>query len=867
MDFLKTKLLLPSLLSLLVVSSCSDIRNSDLLQDMFQSRVVENPINSDKFQAKCELNVDDFSLIMEEDISSSIDCLGKNLNLFITAVESKKKGYLSRTALENYLKRNRKDIKPEVIRALKSVYDINFLVYGEDRNYISKNNVDALVKFAKIFNNIASQNFKKAFKDKSEISFDNYTEMRDLGIKPAARVVSAALTNIFKKDRKGQIHELDLIQLIDSFSTENNEEDMAKMKKLLFVKKVLLGGSPSTITHLELDKLIENFSSYVHLALDAVRYKKITLVQKSTVQLLNTDLELLNSLVFPAGTNRTSEELFTLKEAIDAAELFMDDSSLNLFDYYDLLKEAKLILMDGTPTVVTASDLRRLFSHGLNILKTGTLFHRFWTLESKVLERRPGKPLTMTFSELIKDNQAELPRVKDFIRIVKKYRFMRGENLSAYYTDEYMRNADAVFEIALYEYALKLVMKKFGCPNNTLGGKVVCDTLITPEHEHMRTHPEIPGNQDGYVYMKKDHVIDLIQKFRKVLIDEGMVLPGREEKTAETITLLGSLFQYQSDENKVFDVNEATEFVVSLFTATDISSDIMDDFYELESKGQCQFDKYDRVSPECFDKQFFKSVCRGYSSQFPKLFDSLGTPRDPVTNKLLCDQIPEAPLNSAYLDRAVVAARTCQTYPGTSEVIYYSKGDVMSVFLAMMHIETTILRWDVGNFGNPNNIMDPPEVMAAYNIYSPALDGFLETLPPTIRKLKKQIYQYLVKYEKVPSKDDFKSILKFGKFLATFNKNASANRKTIASILVTISEQGAVSNFDCCLLRDPNNLPSDYNPTSAPVSRVCAAEVPSKPTPVIFTQDDRELANEINKESDSWIRVFLRDTIPDFFGL
>ena len=55
-----------------------------------------------------------------------------------------------------------------------------------------------------------------------------------------------------------------------------------------------------------------------------------------------------------------------------------------------------------------------------------------------------------------------------------------------------------------------------------------------------------------------------------------------------------------------------------------------------------------------------------------------------------------------------------------------------------MHIETTILRWDVRN---RNNIMDADEVMDAYNIYSPALDGFLEDKPTIIKKLKKQIYQ------------------------------------------------------------------------------------------------------------------------------
>jgi hypothetical protein len=88
---------------------------------------------------------------MEEPIQGSIDCLGKNLKIFVNVVESNKPGYLSRVALENFIIRNRKDIKPAVLKVLKSVFDINFLVYGDEPDYISEANIDALIKFAKIF--------------------------------------------------------------------------------------------------------------------------------------------------------------------------------------------------------------------------------------------------------------------------------------------------------------------------------------------------------------------------------------------------------------------------------------------------------------------------------------------------------------------------------------------------------------------------------------------------------------------------------------------------------------------------------------------------------------------------------------------
>lgn len=833
MNFLKTGLMTGLLTTLIFISGCSDL---------FQKDVIDKSLETNKFKANCELNVDEFSLILEENIGEAIDCLGKNLKLFITAVESNRKGYLSRKALINYIKRNRKDIKPEVLKALQSVFDINFLFYGEDRDYISATNIDALVKTAKTFNEQASTNFKPIFMGEGNLTYDAYQKLRDLRIKPAALIITNALKNIFNKNRSNRLDQLNLIDVLDSFSNVNNEASIAKVKKMLFAKKIVLGGNKDELTHIELGSFIENFSSYVLLALDGVRYKDIKLEQESMVQFLTKDVTTLNGLIFsPSLGDRTKETLFELQDAIDAAKLFIS-SDLDLDKYYDLLKEAKQIVMDGEGDKVTGGDLKRLFNHGLNLLKTGEQFHRFWANQPDLLNEEPGTPITYNFNGLYTLFRSEKPRVDDFVRILKKYRFIKGKNPTAFYTDEFYRNANGVYEVAIYEYAMTLLMKKYGCPNNTLGGKVVCDAVAT-----------LNG-----VYMKKDHVINIIQKFRKVLITAGMILPGREVNTAETITLLGSLFQYQSDENKVFDVNEASEFAISLFTSLDVSDKIFDHFTALNVQGECKMDDFKsrRVSPECFKKHFYEGVCFNYPNQFPKLFASLGATVY-ENNKLVC-RIPSDVPNLAYLDRAIKAARTCNVYPNTTEEIYYSKGDMMSVFLAMMHIETTIIRWDTRVH---NNVMDAAEVMDAYNIYSPALDGFLEDKPGYIKKLKKQIYQYMVKYEQVPDEKDFGSIWKFLKFLVSFDKGATANRKTIASLLVTIGEQGTPSYFDCSLLRDPDHIPEDYDPSGE--NGVVNSVVKQ---PIVLTQGDKNLFQEIQGQADSWIKVLLSISWPDLFN-
>lgn len=838
MNFLRTGLF-TALTSLMILSGCGDL---------FQKDVKDNSLESNKFRANCELNIDEFALIMEEPIGDAIDCLGKNLRLFVKAVESKRPGYLSRKALENYIKRNRKDIKPEVLNALKSVFDINFLIYGEDPDFISTANIDALVNFAKLFNDKAATNFKPIFMDTDDINYDNYRQLRDQRIKGAALAIASGLREIFKTNRNGQVHKLDILNLLESFTTDNNGESMAKVRKLLFAKRVLLGGNKDEITHLELARLVENFSSYVLLTLDAVRSKHIRMDQESLIHFLNADVELLQNLIYsPSMGNRDGEFFFSLQDAIGAAEIFFKD--LDLDDYYDLLKEGKQILMEGDAETITGKDLKKLFAHGLNVLKTGTYFHRFWASERVFLEFRPGRPIPANyeFKNLYTIFNSEKGRIDDFVRILKKYRFQKGENIAAFYTDEYHRNANAVFEIGMVEYAMKLVMKRFGCPNNTVNGSVVCNTAMTAEHAHMGK---------DYVYMTKDQVTNLIQKFQKALVKAELILPGREVNTAETITLLGSLFQYQSDENKVFDVNEATEFTISLFSSISIAEDVNDHFQALAKNNECTIDSYGRVEPGCFKKNFFRAVCLNYPDQFPKLYSSLGATVY-ENGKLVC-KIPQVELNTAYLQRSIEAARTCNFYPSNkTEEIYYSKGDMMSVFLAMMHIETTILRWDVRKM---NNTMDPDEVMDAYNIYSPALDGFLEKMPSIVKKLKKQIYQYLVKYEQVPNEKEFSSIWKFVKFLVSFNKSAPANRKTVASILVTISQQGAPDTFNCECLRTPNDIPEDQTTCSSSVGPISSVLRPAR-----MTVGDKVVAMEIEADSDAKVRKYLESEFPEIF--
>ncbi len=742
--------------------------------DLMGSKVVKRGLDGAQFSVDCALDVGKFSLILEENISSQIRCLGENLNLFVKVVKSEKPGYLSRIQLEKYLAEFRPDVKPEMIRGLKSVFDIGHLITGEDPDFISKQTIDKVINFALIFNQEAALNFGPIFQNESPVTYALHQNHRDR-VSGANKAIIQALRMIFNPDRRGEVHKLNIIRLLESFSTEETREGIESAKKVLFLKKVLFGGESEVITHSELEKLILNFDHMLLISLDIVRYKYIILKQESILQLLKRDINDLYDMITQGPlNNRDTELLFTVQEAIDAAKVFIEKDKFDIDKYKNLISEVKKIVMRGNTSDVRGIELKNLFVHAKSLLQTGTVFHRIYDKFKAQLDSTRPVEETIDFDEYrhtYPEHQAELDQ---FERITKKYRFMRGEFLSPYYVVGSKRNADAIVEIAMLEYVIKLVFQTYGSPspnNDAVGG-------FSIDKEQMRK---------------------VLKKFENELIDLDLVIPGRLITTADNISLLGTLFQYQSDKNKVMDVNEATEFGVSLIGSISISDDLFDYF----KSQKCTQDKFDRFDPACVRANFWKGFCTYYKSYYPLMFQSMNAPKK-------CEDFQPSAENMLFLDKSISAARTCNFYTdGNKEEIHYSTGDMMSIVLALMHAETTVLRWDVNN----NNIMDPDEVDKAYEIYSPALDGFLEGKSGIIKKLKKQIFQYLIKYEQIPDEKDFGSLWKFVKFLLSFKKESPATRKTIVSVLNVIGEQNKkmpdADEFDCNLLRDPESIPRE----------------------------------------------------------
>ena len=764
--------------------------------DLFGNKEADKKLENGQLKANCELNLNEFSEIFDKSILESLNCLEKNLIIFMNVSELGKGGKLSRVALTKYLKRNEPTMDQKTYTVIDAIFALSRLITGEEKDYISKKNVELIMDLVKKFNEHAYRHYNYTYGSAAPANLAVHNSHRTR-VEAAGVEIKNALEKIYVADRGGEIHFVEIMEILKGFIKEENG-DFEKLEGILFVKKILLGGDVKTINHKELGFLFSELPRLLRLTLDVVRYKNLSLDQNESMTLLQADTIALENVLFhPSRGDRRFEGLFNVDVAIDGIDRFVKDEDKKFSKYRVLIKEAVRIFtktrMDGVEPVkaassteeqwVTGKDLEKIISHSYNISNRALAFHKIYN--SPNIKPLLDAPLSVELDPAKFEQEFPLNKIdlREFIRIVNSYRYMKGHSDMVFYSLDYVRNAAGTAEIATFEYLIKTFFSYYGS-SLSMGDK---------------------------------QLRDILKKFETELIEMDIILPRRTRSTAETIALLGSLFQAQSDDNKVLDVDEAAEFGISLFTAIGAKKKLFS-FYDTKN---CQRDEFNRMEPDCFKESFIEAICTNYRSHLPRLFEYLGA--DP---NLGCEQNLNTEHNMAYINAAAHAARTCHIYPDDTSEIKYSEGDVMSILLAMMHIETTITRWDV----NFNNTMDYSEVMDAYAIYEPAINGMLpdaiKKMPVKIRQtVAKIVYQYLVKFEEAPlfeGKDIAKTIMNLTRLIA---KKAPASRKTIAAILRIVSEQGkkkalveyeANPNdpsiekpFDCNWLRDPTNIPRD----------------------------------------------------------
>lgn len=716
--------------TLLIFGGCNAVNDPPPKSDVMESR---------NLASLCEIDPNAFKNILTKDVSTDLVCLRSNFLQFMSSVETDRHGYLSKNDLISFINHYFESNAQDIIKGLHSLFNINYLLTGSEVDYMSKAELNNLLNFL-IYLNQEIVKIYPYFKDTSEHSDIVHYSQR-MQILQTATNLSNQLIKLME-GRDSATANLDIIDVVKNFLKENDEDNLlGKIKGLLFVKRILLGGDKNLLSHREMRRLVTNIPELTAIIFDLIKLKKINFTdQESQYELIQEDVKRLDALiVLPASS---TENLFHLDEVIEASKPFAE-SFIDLSKYPNTVFELKKVLVDSrnnpSPSKsVTRKDFSMILTHIYKILDEGLFFGELCRKYQDLIE----SPLRIShpMDDFPTNTPAEAAHLKHFREILYGYRFFKGDFDAPFYSNTFHRNPKALNEVALLEYALNLMMNFYG------------------------TETEVPGKYAFFINVDKDptkYKNDLLQimlKYRDLLLDKKLIILGREIASSENTFMLANLFQYQSNGSKFIDLVEATEFGYTILSGISIG-----DYITAELRIACKTDGTNRELPlECFQQHFFSVLRNKYEAYFPKMF------------KFVDDNINNGNAVQNLIEMTAKFSRPC---PDKSTL---NDNDMVSILGGLLNVESTLIRYDT----NQDNILDYPELSDAYKVYKDNIEALVKKSASYMVPLSKEIFLFLVKYQIMPDIKKTDTVIKFAKFLLLEKKDqVTGDRTAVAGIL------------------------------------------------------------------------------------
>lgn len=777
----------------LMVSSCGDLFTTDKGEDSTVGNILG---------ATCELNTEAFSDILRANIRGDILCLENKIDLFLSLVKTDKPGYISKVTLKEFLATGPVDIGDEDINPIiDSVFDLSFLIFGGTKEHIAETDVKKLIDVLLFFNQHIWKVYLEFDRD-VDVNYVAHMEARDI-IFSEISILTKKLRDLINLDRNGDVDRINSELFLTNFF-DTDPEALGDIKSLMFLKKVLLGGERFELSHIELEEALFKLPELALVAFDVARTDKFIFSEdlRKMFMLYNKDLAIFKKNLY--YENDTEEPLFSIFDVFTAVENLLPDLTIGEGEFpirkypreFIVLKE---ILMDngeggtnGFGKHFHSRELVNLVDHAEYIFDQTEFFYRMYDEYRDELDAR--RPVSVDFGGFPARTQREEEFKNNFTRIAYDYRYFKGSFDAPYFSFNQYRNTSGMVEIATIEYAMTLVMKKYGQKHELARGGY-----------HMAYSSEL------------NHVMPLIEKIKRPLKDLGLTTIGRvgggeAVGIADNLVLMSTLFQNQSDgcdtETVCLEVPEITEFLVGLVTALSIKDFFVD---QMEKLCGNEVDQYGRIYVSCFRNNFLNVIKtpmpgsgKTLAAYFPMLFSYI----EELTHDLPDGASPtDSKEYVSFLETTEAFTRTCTHFDEnnqTEENLMPMKGtDTFGVFAGLLNVESTVLRFDA----DESNKMSGNEVEAAYyEVYHGAIKALVKDMVPLsgglLNYTSRQIYYYLIKYGEAPVFDSGSSIWRFVLHLVKLNKKkrAVATRHTIASVLKALgesSENTKLHPFQC----------------------------------------------------------------------
>lgn len=718
--------------------------------DIFMKKSEDKKAGMSQF-ATCDPDPKALSKIFTENVKGELLCLGKNLNLFIDVVKTDRPGNLSYKELKIYIETNIPDIDDDVLLALSGIFDINSLIFGDDKLYINKANVGKLVNLLIDVNKAVVDNkvYDYFMAKEGKISFLEHNRRKAKIFSAFSFIAKRFKEEISDNNRKV----INFVDLLGKFKNLDNNVILQNCTDLLYLKKMFLGGDEEVLTSVELKRFAGMLPDIGKVVFDLAHHDEIEHSENQSEEVILTmreDAETLVKNLYYKGQDFVN--VMTLDNIFDTVKIFAPEY-LKYKKYTNEILKAKEALLENSTPIFNSNEVMILAKEFLlSNLDKGAFFFRMYAVNSDVLN--DGNTINTDLQGIINSGYKEEQYKEEFNRIVKRYRYFKGREFSASFNRPIERNPLGIFQVSLLEYIITKFMKAYGSVDNAAQGKF----------------------KFSQAQLEK-----MMLDFKDFLEGEGIIDPGRTKNTAETITLMATLFQHQSDGDADIELTELTEFSMGLLSSNSLAK-MADGYFQgvcptIDTKSGSN-----RYDPQCYRDEFVRMM--DVEKNGVRIGAKLGK-----LEKYLTDQSTNV---DEYLQISEVFTRDCVNFNDGSTVPM-SERDLFLLFSGLMAIEQTIIKFDVNN----DNVLNPNEVDKAFPIYQSAIEALL---PSTLKYLAKKVFLYMIKHEKVPSKGAVVGLI----LTPAGALKADASRKTLAIILKALSEESPANQenpFNCDLLK------------------------------------------------------------------
>ena len=543
------------------------------------------------------------------------------------------------------------------------------------------------------------------------------------------------------KNKSFSLPAFDLLALVTSIQPSMEKADLFDIdyeliKKLIPLKKVIMGGTKTDFNQDQLKVLIDKFPSLFLIAYDLGKYKAEDYSKdEDKFGFFIDTIRQAKSLIFSFSDER-KELIYTINELVATVD-YATDNEYNVSKFSDSIETLVVKFLKGSPNKLTVQDIRTLLNYAEEMAE-GVYYNSLAFDYNTYLLNHTGiiDAANLRAFPIEKQKRLDTKRLnflhREFGTLIEKLHFYRTKEGQQYYSHDIRRTKYGLNEASMARFGVKKLLEAY------------CTA----------------GNNNPLTCGVNGDVLNLFLHDFKSLLVEYNFWSSNMKTFASNVLYLADLFQMQSNGDQHVGLDEGTEYVGLILTAVKMANEVTDGLIERcgnVTPGSIEEQEANPTIPlTCFrqnvlDVWLNELGYKNYLTAFAR-YNKESTPA--VMQEYI-----------SYLEQFVHENK---------DEDFMRVRDITLFTGAIQNVESMLIRFDA----NRNNFLNPNEVDQAFGVYENLIVD-LGGLDGSKRQYAKSAFLFMVKEMTFPTTSD---VVKFH-YNPFVSKEVSAHRLNVVSIL------------------------------------------------------------------------------------